>query len=137
MLVCVVLSCLLLAALWSPAGKELTPWLSCMPCFLVLCHFPKCVLVHININGEVGAMNCFSPTVTVPRRYIFCGSFVLCLSCFLRLFVAALWSPARKGLTSWLLFMVFNCVFVAFPYGILGQVWYLSVLIPDHPPFLL
>ena len=24
---------------------------------------------------------------------------------------AALWSPAGKGLTSWLLFVMFNCVF--------------------------
>ena len=23
---------------------------------VVLCHFPKCVLVHIRIKGEVGAM---------------------------------------------------------------------------------
>ena len=27
---------------------------------------------------------------------------------------------------------LFNCVFVTFPYGILGQVWYLMVWIPDH-----
>ena len=40
----------------------------------------------------------------------------------LRLFIAALWSPAGKGLTSWLLFVTFNCVFVTFPCGILGQV---------------
>ena len=24
--------------------------------FVVFCHFPKCVLVHIGINGEVGAV---------------------------------------------------------------------------------
>ena len=30
----------------------------------------------------------------------------------LRLFIAALWSPAGKDLTSWLLFVMFNCVFV-------------------------
>ena len=41
----------------------------------------------------------------------------------LRLFIAALWSPAGKGLTSWLLFVMFNCYFVTFPCGILGQVW--------------
>ena len=46
-------------------------------------------------------------------------------------FVAALWSPVLKGLPSWLLFVMFNCVFVTFPCGILGQVWYLIVLIPD------
>ena len=37
--------------------------------------------------------------------------------------VFVLWSPAGKGLTS--------CVFVIFPYGVLGQVWYLIVKIPD------
>ena len=40
-------------------------------------------------------------------------------------------SPAGKGLTSWLLFVMSNCDFVTFPCGILGQVWYLIVLIPD------
>ena len=48
-----------------------------------------------------------------------------------RLFLAALWSPAGKGLTSWLLFVMFNCDFVTFPRGILGQMWYLIVAIPD------
>ena len=31
-----------------------------------------------------------------------------------RLFIDALWSPAGKGLTSWFLFVMFNCVFVNF-----------------------
>ena len=39
-----------------------------------------------------------------------------------RLFVAVLWSPAGKVLTSRLLFVNFNCVFVTFPCGILCQV---------------
>ena len=47
------------------------------------------------------------------------------------LFIASLWSPAGKGLTSWLLFVMLNCVFVTFPCGILGQVWYLIVSILD------
>ena len=47
-----------------------------------------------------------------------------------RLFIAALWSPAGKGLTSWLLFVMFYD-FVTFRFGILDQVWYLIVLIPD------
>ena len=34
-------------------------------------------------------------------------------------------APAGKGLTSLLLFLMFNCVFVTFLCGILGQVWYL------------
>ena len=60
----------------------------------------------------------------------------LCYLCLVfvmlsRLFIAALWSPAGKGLTSSLLFVMFNCVFVTFPCGILDLVWYLiSVSIP-------
>ena len=34
------LSCLFLAALWSPVGKGLTSWLPCMWCFLIFCHLP-------------------------------------------------------------------------------------------------
>ena len=41
---------------------------------------------------------------------------VLCLVCLsARLFICALWSPAGKGLTSWLLFVVYICEFVSFP----------------------
>ena len=47
------------------------------------------------------------------------------------LFIAALWSPAGKGLTSRLLFVMSYCDFVTFPCGILGQVWCLIVLILD------
>ena len=42
--------------------------------------------------------------------YLFC---VLCLVCVcVRLFICALWSPALKGLTSWLSFVVYNSEFV-------------------------
>ena len=37
-----------------------------------------------------------------------------------------------KGLTSWLLFLIINSDFVTFPCGILGQVWYLIVSIPNR-----
>ena len=46
-----------------------------------------------------------------PVRYFFCGSFMF-LFCLVfamfcaRLFICALWSPAGKGLTSWLSFVV-------------------------------
>ena len=61
--------------------------------------------------------------------------FCLVLICFhARLFVDALWSPAGKGLTSWLSFVMSNCGIVTFPFGILGQVWCLIVLIPDLCP---
>ena len=47
------------------------------------------------------------------------------------LFIAALSSPAGKGLTSWLSIVMLNCVFVTFLCGILGQMWYLIVSFPD------
>ena len=61
---------------------------------------------------------------------------LLCYVCLvfvmlLRLFIAALWSPAGKGLAFWLLFVMLNCVFVTFSCGILGQVWYLIASITD------
>ena len=37
------------------------------------------------------------------------------LSLCVRLFICALWSPAGKGLISWLSFMVSNFEFVTFP----------------------
>ena len=72
------------------------------------------------------------PFQVVLLLWIICVIYVLCFSCFrARLFIAALWSPAGKGLISWLLFVMFNYVCVTFPCGILGQVWYLIVSIPD------
>ena len=58
--------------------------------------------------------------VKFPRRYFFCGPFmffsVLCLlRLCMRLFVCALWTPNGKGLTSWLSFVVSDCVFVTLP----------------------
>ena len=48
--------------------------------------------------------------------YINLCYFCLVLLCFhARLFVDALWSPAGKGLTSWLSFAMSNCDVVTFP----------------------
>ena len=47
------------------------------------------------------------------------------------LFFTSLWPPARKGLTFWLLCVMFSCVSITFPCGILGQVWCLVVSISD------
>ena len=48
---------------------------------------------------------------------LLCGFFsalrLLCIC--VRLYIIALWSPAGKGLTSWLSFVVSNCEFVTFP----------------------
>ena len=53
---------------------------------------------------------------------------MLCLCA--RLVICALWSPAGKGLTYWLSFVV-SAVSLSLSHFPLGQVWYLIVLIPD------
>ena len=45
------------------------------------------------------------------------------------LFIVALWPLAGKGLTLTLLYVIFSCVFVTFPCGVPGKVWYLIVSI--------
>ena len=93
-----------------------------------------CVLIHIWTNGETDLSpqvkyftECSKAVLIVDHLCYLCLVFVM-LS---RVSIAALWSPAGKGLTSWLSFVMFYCVFVTFPCGILGQVWYLIVSIPD------
>ena len=61
---------------------------------------------------------------------LLCFCSVLCLLCvYARLFICALWSPAGKGLPSWLSFVIVAILDGAI--DILGQVWYLIVSIPD------
>ena len=55
----------------------------------------------------------------------------MCRVMLLCLFIAALSSPTGEVLTSWLLFVIFNCVFVTFLCGTLGQMRYLIVSIPN------
>ena len=43
------------------------------------------------------------------------GFFSVLRLLYIYAFVRALWSPVEKGLTSWLSFVVSNCVFVTFP----------------------
>ena len=47
------------------------------------------------------------------------------------MFFVALWKPAGKELTSLLVYVMFSCVFVTFPYVDLGQVLYSIVWIYD------
>ena len=44
--------------------------------------------------------------------FLFCLMFAMSLCSSV---LCALWSPAGKGLTSWLSFVVSNCEFVTFP----------------------
>ena len=81
---------------------------------------------HTGLNGPHVLYLCY-----------ICGH--LCYNCLvfvmlLCLVIDVLWSPAGKGLTSRLSLIMLNCVFVTFPCGILDQVWYLIVSIPDLSP---
>ena len=63
----------------------------------------------------------------------------LCYLCLMfvmlsHLFITALWSPEGKRLTSWILFVMFIVILLLSHVGILGQVWYLIVSIPDLCP---
>ena len=85
-----------------------------------------CVLNHIRIKSVVGTVNMFKPSSNRSKAVLLCGSLLLFVFIFAVhscLFLEALWSPSREGLTSWLNLM-FSCVFVTFPYSVMGQVWY-------------
>ena len=76
-------------------------------------------------------VRCF--LLTVPRRYFFCGSFLLFVFpvCHVFLAVVALWSLAGKWLTSCL-----SCVWCfTFPCGVLGQVVFDCVNFWSLPSF--
>ena len=49
----------------------------------------------------------------------------------------ALWSQSKKGLTSWLSFVMSNCDVVTFPIGVLGQVLCLIITILIFALFLI
>ena len=98
-------------------------------------------MIHIWTKGEVGApLNPFKPPSKIfywPFQgdtsfvNLLCFFSVLCLLCIsMRLFICALWSLLGKGwpLGSRLWSLA---VSLLLPIGILGQVWYLIVSIPD------
>ena len=71
----------------------------------------------------------------VPLLWIIFVISILYLLCFcVRLFIDALWSPAGKGLTSWLSFVMSYVKFSLSHWYPLGQVWCLIVSIPDLCP---
>ena len=58
MLVCVVLWCLFLVALWSPAGEGLTSWLSCLLCYVT---FPNVSWSTSELRARLVPKNRFKP----------------------------------------------------------------------------
>ena len=97
-----------------------------------------CVMIHICIKDEVGAVTSLSPRenilLTLLRGYFFYGSFMFF---FCLVFALPLWASVYMCLvvTCWerayLLALWLSFVVCHFPIGILGQVWSLIVSIPD------
>ena len=94
------------------------------------------VLIHIRNKGEVGTLKLVftltyffywplhgGASFADPFIYL-CLMFVVMLSCL----VATCW---ERAILLALLNVMFSCVFITFQCGILGQVWYLIVWIPD------
>ena len=90
-----------------------------------------CVLMHIRIKGEFSLSPLVIFLLTVPRWYFLRGSFfyfILCLSLLYCLAMVTYWERADFFAP---MYVMSSCVFVTFPYDILGQVWHLLVSIPD------
>ena len=73
--------------------------------------------------------------LTVLRRCFFCGSFLLFMFSACHVFLSVhcglvITYLERADLLAFL-YVMFYCVFVTFPCGILGQLWYLNVSISD------
>ena len=103
---------LFICALWSPAGKELTSWLSFVVSYCEFVTFPlvswvrcgTCKWKRFKPSSKIFYW-LFQGGTSFVDLLCFCS--VLCLLCLCaRLFICALWSPAAKGLTSWLSFVV-------------------------------
>ena len=72
--------------------------------------------------------------LTATRRYFFCESFVLFVSCVSNTFASVhccLVVTCRERADLLALVGDVYCTFVTFPYGILGQMWYSIVSFPD------
>ena len=94
---------LFICALWSPAGKGLTSWLSFVvsSVSLSLSHW---------YPGSGVVLDCIDSWSLQPYYFVFamplCASIHMCL-------VVTCWE--NKRLSSWLSFVVSNCEFVTFP----------------------
>ena len=71
--------------------------------------------------------------LTIPRWYFFYGSFLFCVClCYTVLSVSfSLVVTCCENADFLALIYLIFFIFITFPYGILGQVWYLIVSIPD------
>ena len=126
-----MLSCLFLAALWSPAGKGLTSWLGSLVCYIFVT-FPYVSWSTSKLRVRLVLLNMFKPPsdfFTIFPRW--CFFFVSCLSLFCCIVCSLQPCDHLLGRADplALLSVMLSCVFDTFPYGVPGHVWYLIVSI--------
>ena len=92
------------------------------------------ILIHIRIKSEVGAVYHFTDASFVDPFCYLSFTFCIIMPC---LFLAALWSPAGKGLASMLSCLWCFLVFLLLFHVCLGKVWYLIVSWSLHSSLLL
>ena len=131
------MSCLFLVALWSPAGKGLTSWLLCLLCFVT---FPNVSWSTSELRVRLAPWNWFKPSSTIftdrSKAVLLLWIFYVF---FCLVFAMPLWASVYMCLvlTCWertdMLALVCGVQLWVrhYPIGILGQVWYLIVSIPD------
>ena len=85
-----------------------------------------CVLIHVRIRVRLVLFkhSLFSYQGGASLWILLLFVFAI-LSC---LFLVALMTPVGKGDVLALLYVMFSCVFVTFPYAVLSQVWCVIVL---------
>ena len=71
MFVFVMLSCLFLEALWSPAGKRLTYWPYCVLCFRVFLSLSNIILIHIRLRVRLVSLIMFKPSSNFDKLGVF------------------------------------------------------------------
>ena len=73
------------------------------------------MVTNCSVRRETG----LSPPVKYftdrPKVDLYVFSILCLLWLCARLFICTLWSPAGKGLASWLSYVVYNCEFVTYP----------------------
>ena len=112
--------CLFRVALWSPAGKGLTSWLSCSLSFVT---FPNVSWSTSELRARLAPWNWFKPSskifywpsqgaISFVDLFLFCVCYAFVRVCS---YVPCGHLLGKEGLSSWLSFVVSNCEFVTFP----------------------
>ena len=111
-----------------------------MVCYALLCVFSRFALILMLASATSMwerrlDLKVYVFLLTIPWRCFFCGSFLLLMFRFVmlscRLIIAVVLSPAWKGLPLGSLVCGDLLCFITSRWSVLGQMWYLIVLVAD------